>query len=149
MVINLSACSTPSVFETKYIERQCSSCGQPPPVDCPNTAAFITDVTYPDGAAATPGQPFTKTWRLQNTSQSCTWSGFTLNFVSGVQMGGPASVSVPTTGPGQTVDISVPLVAPSNGGTYRGDWQLEDSQGVYVSQRRWRQCLGRDFCSLL
>ena len=135
LVINLSLVCTPfSSSMTKHAKQTISSsCGQPPPVDCPNTAAFITDVTYPDGAAATPGQPFTKTWRLQNTSQSCTWSGFTLNFVSGVQMGGPASVSVPTTGPGQTVDISVPLVAPSNGGTYRGDWQLEDSQGVYVS----------------
>ena len=135
LVINLSLVCTPfSSSMTKHAKQTISSsCGQPPPVDCPNTAAFITDVTYPDGAAATPGQPFTKTWRLQNTSQSCTWSGFTLNFVSGVQLGGPASVSVPTTGPGQTVDISVPLVAPSNGGTYRGDWQLEDSQGVYVS----------------
>jgi|GEM_PF-2438291 len=100
---------------------------------CPNnSAAFISDVSYPDGAPVNPGQSFNKTWQLQNIG-SCKWSGFTLNFVSGAQMNGAPSVSVPATNPGQTINITVPLVAPNNGGTYRGNWQLEDSQGVYVS----------------
>lgn len=112
-----------------------SSCQPPPPPqNCPNTAAFISDVTYPDSTPVNPGQSFNKTWQLQNTSSSCTWSGFTLNFISGSQLGGPPSVSVPTTGPGQTVNITVSLVAPNTSGTYRGNWQLEDSQGVDVSQ---------------
>ena len=133
MIYSTRICSSSSSSVKTGSIRTSASC-QPPPQDCPNTAGFITDVTYPDGTAVSSGQSFNKTWRLQNTSNNCTWSGFTLNFISGVQMNVPASVSVPTTGPGQTVDITVPLVAPTNGGTYRGNWQLEDSQGVYVSQ---------------
>lgn len=97
-----------------------------------NSSTFIADVTYPDGSVLSPSQSFNKIWRLRNTGTS-TWNGFNLTFVNGNQMGGPASVAVPSTAPGQTVDITVTLVASSSGGNYRGNWQLKDSQGVNVS----------------
>lgn len=104
----------------------------PPPQAYVSSATFIADVTYPDGSVLSPGQSFNKTWRLKNTGTS-TWNGFTLNFINGNQMGGPPSVAVPTTAPGQTVDITVPLVAPSSNGSYQGNWQLKDNQRVNVS----------------
>ncbi len=88
-------------------------------------------MTYPDGTPLSPNQSFNKTWRLKNTG-TCTWSGYTLAFVSGDRLSGPDSVSVPTTAPGQTVDVGVPLMAPGSGGNYKGYWQLKDNQGVNV-----------------
>ena len=94
-------------------------------------AAFVTDVTVPDGTSFSPGFQFTKIWRLQNVG-TCTWtSSYSLVFYKGEQMGGPASVNIPSTvAPGQTVDIAVGLVAPALAGSYRGDWMLRSSSGV-------------------
>lgn len=95
-------------------------------------ALFITDVTVPDGTIFSPGETFTKTWRLRNTG-TCTWtSGYALIFQSGDVMGGPASTQL-TTGtvaPGQTVDVSVELTAPNSTGEYQGFWRLRNSSGV-------------------
>lgn len=92
---------------------------------------FVKDVTYPDNTEVPAGTSFIKTWRLQNDG-SCTWNtGYALVFTSGEAMG--ASASVPLTssvGPGQTVDLSVSLVAPSDGGTYRGDYKLRNASNA-------------------
>lgn len=109
----------------------------PPPTNTPtqesicDLAGFITDVTIPDGTNMTPGQTFTKTWRLVNNG-SCTWtSGYQLVFYGGDQMGGPSSKQLTsgTVAPGQTIDISVNLTAPTSAGTYKGDWKLKNPSG--------------------
>jgi hypothetical protein len=101
------------------------------PIPC-NMAAFIDDVTYPDDTSVYAGADFTKTWRIQNVG-SCSWtSGYRLVFVSGDEMNAPSAVKF-TNGvvnPGQTVDISIQLTAPSTTGTYRGYFKLRDSDGV-------------------
>lgn len=93
------------------------------------------DVTIPDNTIMTPGQLFTKTWRLTNIG-TCTWnSSYQLVFDRGDQMGVAVTYSKPlTTGtvaPGQTVDVSVDLVAPAASGTYTGYWRFRDPNGVY------------------
>ena len=95
-----------------------------------DAAQFIADVTVPDGTIFAPGTAFTKTWRLKNIG-TCTWTtAYSLVFVSGEQMSGPGSVALPTTvSPGQTVDVSVALVAPASAGTFRGYWQLKNASG--------------------
>ncbi len=96
-------------------------------------AQFISDVTVPDGTTFAPGATFKKTWRLKNIG-TCTWStGYSLIFSSGEKMGGPASAPFPTAvAPGQTVDLTVNLTAPTTGGTYRGNWMLKNaSNGVF------------------
>ena len=100
------------------------------PVLC-DRADFIADVTIPDNTVITPGASFVKTWRLRN-SGSCTWStSYRLVFDSGNAMSGPATVSLPTSvAPGQTVDVSVTLTAPSSSGTYQGFWKLQNASGV-------------------
>lgn len=107
-----------------------------PPVASATTvcdlAGFVTDVTVPDGSKADPDQHFTKTWRLKNEG-SCTWtSDYDLVFSSGDDMGAPPAVQL-TAGavaPGETVDVSVELVAPSTPGTYKGFYKLRNGGGV-------------------
>jgi len=88
-------------------------------------------VTIPDGATINPGVAFTKTWRVKNVG-TCTWtSGYSLVFSGGDQMNGPASVNLPKkVAPDQVVDISVPLIAPGQPGTYRGLWMLRNETGI-------------------
>jgi Ig-like domain from next to BRCA1 gene len=101
-----------------------------PPASC-DRAQFIADVTVPDGTNFVPGATFTKTWRLRNVG-SCTWTtSYALIFDTGSQMGGPSSVNLPNTVlPGQTVDLSINLTAPSAGGSYRGYWKFKNANGV-------------------
>ena len=89
------------------------------------------DVTIPDDTLMQPGQAFTKIWRLENVG-TCTWtSEYAVTFFSGEQMGAPASV--PLRGevqPGQTVDISVDMVAPAQAGKHQGNWKLRNAANV-------------------
>jgi len=89
------------------------------------------DVTIPDDTVLQPSQSFTKVWRLQN-SGTCTWSkAYAVAFFSGDQMG--ALPSVPLAGdvaPGQSVDISVDMVAPNKAGKYQGNWKLRNASNV-------------------
>ena len=96
-----------------------------------NRATFISDVTYPDGSDVKVNESFVKTWRLQNNG-SCTWtSGYKLIFSNGDRMNAPDEVVLTggTVAPGQTVDVSVNLTAPSNQGTYKGYFKLKASDG--------------------
>lgn len=97
-----------------------------------NRLSFVKDVTVPDDAEMSPGEKFTKTWRLKNTG-SCTWtSGYDLVFDHGDSMGAPPSVQI-TTGtiaPGQEVDVSVELTAPDDPGTYQGYFKLRSTEGI-------------------
>lgn len=109
-----------------------------------DAAQFVADVTVPDGTVYAAGTAFTKTWRLRNTG-SCTWTtSYKAVFVAGSQMSAPVSVNLPTTVyPGQTVDVSVSMVAPSTAGTYQGDWMLQNASGTnfgigsYASRSFW------------
>lgn len=89
------------------------------------------DVTIPDDTLLQPGQSFTKTWRLQN-SGSCTWTRqYAVTYFSGEQMGAPAAVNLAgDVNPGQSVDISVDMVAPSAAGQYQGNWKLRNAANV-------------------
>lgn len=89
---------------------------------CPQ-GLFVTDITIPDGTVMTPGQSFTKKWRIRNTGQ-CAWNGYNLVFDSGDSMGGPASKPIGVVNPGQEVDLEVTLTAPNTPGNYRGYWRI-------------------------
>ncbi len=95
---------------------------------CDN-AAYVADVTIPDGTVVTPGQSFQKKWKLQNNG-SCTWStSYQLAFSSGSQMGGsPSFIKVPVP-PGNQTEVAVQLTAPSAAGSYTGTWQMENANG--------------------
>jgi hypothetical protein len=95
-------------------------------------ASFEKDVTIPDDTELIPGEDFTKVWQLRNTG-SCTWnSAYSLVFDHGDSMGGPASktLTAGTVAPGQVVDISVDLTAPTSPDTYQGWWKIRNPTGV-------------------
>ena len=93
--------------------------------------AFVKDVTIPDGTRFLAGETFTKTWRLQNRG-TCTWTAdYMLVFSSGDSMGSTTAVRLPgNVSPGQTVDVSVTLTAPSRRGQYVGYWMLRNPAGT-------------------
>ncbi len=88
------------------------------------------DISIPDDAIMFPGQVFSKTWRLQNAG-SCTWtSHYAVVFFSGDLLGAARTNPVPgPINPGQKIDLTVDMVAPSTSGTYQGNWELSDDQG--------------------
>jgi hypothetical protein len=103
----------------------------PVPVSRCDAAAFVNDVTYPDGADVTLGSTFTKIWRLKNVG-TCTWTtSYALVFVTGERFGAPLAISLPTNvAPGQTIDLAVNLTAPNRSGRFQGYWQLRNASNV-------------------
>jgi len=100
------------------------------PLDC-DKAEFVADVNVPPGTIATPGMQFTKTWRLKNIG-SCTWTtSYRLAFQSGEPMGAPSSMRLTReVAPGETVDLSLFLTAPSVPGSYHGYWLFQNDKGA-------------------
>jgi hypothetical protein len=101
----------------------------PSPTPPPERADFVTDVNYPDGALVSPGEVFTKTWRLKNTG-TLTWtSDYSLAFFGGDPLGAESAPLTQQVDPGQSADFSVQLTAPKIPGHYRSFWKLRDPQG--------------------
>ena len=92
---------------------------------------FVSDISIPDGSKLRGGENFTKIWRLLN-SGTCNWdTQFDVVFVKGDQMGANAVYDIPkAVKPGETVDISISMIAPYAPGKYRSEWQLRSSNGV-------------------
>lgn len=144
-----------SVAETVIATLQGSSTPQPPTGEAPtlpatvtysppntqvpststavpcNHVLFIRDVTVDDGTKFLPGEAFTKIWRLKNAG-SCTWNtSYGVTFDSGDSLGAPVTVYLPgQVLPGEEVDVAVAMKAPTNAGTYRGNWKMRDQGGA-------------------
>ena len=96
-----------------------------------DAAAFIADVTYPDGTNVGIGVPFTKIWRIKNIG-TCNWTtAYALVFVNGEKLGAQNSISLPgNVAPGQTVDLPVQMTAPNQSGRFKGYWKLRNASGA-------------------
>jgi len=91
----------------------------------------VEDISVPDGTIFGPGEPFVKTWRLRNDG-TCAWTtAYRVVFVEGERMSAPMSFGLPkTVDPGQTIDISIRMRAPTEPGVYRGSFKLQNEAGV-------------------
>jgi hypothetical protein len=109
----------------------------PTPEPC-DLAAFVADITIQDGATLSPGNEFTKTWRLKNAGV-CTWTkDYALVFIDGDQMKAPSVSKLSgSVKPGQTVDLSVKMVAPEKSGPYKGYWMLRNTSGKLFGLGPW------------
>lgn len=114
-----------------------SPCDPEQPPSETDAAIFVSDITLPDGTVVSPAQSLTKIWRMKNTGSSTWGNGYKLVFVDAEQMGAPTSVDVAATTPGQEVDISVPMTAPSTDGEHIGKWRLRNPQGTYFGPVVW------------
>ncbi len=99
------------------------------PIPC-DRADFVADVTIPDNTYIAPGTSFTKTWALKN-SGTCTWTtAYQLVYASGEQMGGQTATVLPgNVLPGQSINLSVNMTAPTAAGAHQGYWRLQNAYG--------------------
>ena len=103
-----------------------------------DNATFVSK-TVSDNTQMSPGQSFAVTFRMRN-SGTTTWttgaSGYTLNFVSGSQMGAPSYVTLSSSvSPGNEVNISVTMTAPTTPGTYTGYWRMNNPSSVFFGDQ--------------
>ncbi len=105
--------------------------GTPGPCDLAR-AGNPLDVTQPDDSRVSPGETFIKTWRLENIG-TCAWSqNYRVVWYSGDPLGLTSEQELgEAVEPGQTVDISVDMVAPDDPGVYASYWMLRNSSGDY------------------
>jgi hypothetical protein len=89
------------------------------------------DITIDDDTEMTPGQAFTKIWRVVNVG-TCTWTtDYDIVFFSGELMGAPSSFPLnATVAKDQSVDLAIDMVAPAASGTYQGNWKIRNAAGV-------------------
>lgn len=96
-------------------------------------AEFVEDVTIPDDTVMEPGYAFTKTWRVKNSGSMDWGEGVKLIFRDGDQMGATSPAPVSNVKPGDTIDISLEMVAPTEVGNYKGEWHLETADGSWLT----------------
>jgi DNA-binding Xre family transcriptional regulator len=102
-------------------------------------SAFVRDVTIPDGSVFQAGAVFEKTWEIQNLGLqvwerrclccadqqiSLANAGCSLGLMPMAEQ-----VLIPTTWPGETVQISVTFRTPAQVGTYISYWKMIDEAG--------------------
>ena len=88
------------------------------------------DVNIPDNTTMTPGQDFTKTWLIKNIG-NCAWgAGYKLIYSYGDKMSGEAQALTAAIAPGEEVQVSVNLKAPTLPGTYSVFWTLQNAKGI-------------------
>jgi hypothetical protein len=91
-------------------------------------------VTIPDDTQMSAGEAFTKIWRVRNDGE-CAWgSGQAVDaliFSGGSRLNAPEVLPISgTVQPGQTLDISVNMVAPTQPGTYTSEWKFRQGSGT-------------------
>lgn len=125
----LGISSTPTPSPTPTTEATLPPITTEPPSAC-DRAEFIANITIPNGTILQPGASFKKTWRVQNVG-SCDWTtAYQFVFVSGEQMSAPSTVQFPSSvAVGQTIDISLDMVAPMTPGSYQGTWMFRNASG--------------------
>ncbi len=119
-----SASATPLTLNTPLATSQVSI----------DNMAYVADLTIPDGYVAAPGESMVKTWTVKNLGPS-TWNQ---NYVLIYGWGGqgtdwnttkPVALSKDVA-PGDTIDISVSLKAPSASGEYVAAFVLQNDKGI-------------------
>lgn len=104
---------------------------QGPPLSSCDLAAFVDDITIPDGTKLAPGETFTKTWRVKNNG-SCTWTpNYQLLYYGGEVMSAETAYALTDAdiAPGENLDISIEMTAPATAGTYYMYWIMRNANG--------------------
>jgi hypothetical protein len=91
---------------------------------------IVADVTYPDGEKVTTKERFQKIWRIKNTGMQI-WKDRILkeeNPGNGL-IPEQEIIPIPTTYPGQEIDLTIWFTAPKYTGNYISYWRMLDSTG--------------------
>lgn len=96
---------------------------------------LLADVTMKDCSTVPAGKTMTKTWRYLNRGE-LTWTGRALKRIDPYRGPGdcktPEEVPIPTTKPGEVIDISVRVTTPSKPTTCFVRWMFIDKDGNYA-----------------
>lgn len=96
---------------------------------CTNDLTFIEDLTIPDGNTMAAGSSQEKQWKVKN-SGTCAWTGdYTIQLISGDDLGTESSQSLASTAPGSELIISLYFTVPANAGRYTSTWRAFDAAG--------------------
>lgn len=95
-----------------------------------DNAAFVSDVTVPDGSVVAAGTRIEKTWRIRNSGASTWGPGYALAFAGDNHMNGPDTIPLPEALPGEAVDVTVALEAPLAPGNHRSSWRPRNPEGM-------------------
>jgi len=108
-------------------------------------SASLKSENIVDGTIFKPGEQFTKTWEITNTS-TCAWdTSYKIVFWDGDLLGGAYVYNLPqAVGPGQTVPISLILTTPATDGTYHSEWKLQTPDNInfgvgYLNAAFWTE----------
>lgn len=101
----------------------------PTPVPC-YQAEILAELSTPPNSVLPVGAAFTKSWSIQNTG-SCTWTQQLGLALSG---GDPMGISTfhpigNQVEPGERLNLSITMTAPSFPGTHQGNWFLRSPNG--------------------
>jgi hypothetical protein len=90
----------------------------------PDVAEWVSQ-SPADYAVFAPGTPFKMTWTIRNVGKSTWTRAYQLRFFANSQMGAPAAVNFSKdVAPGETIDLTVDMVAPTTPGDYHSLWVL-------------------------
>lgn len=104
----------------------------------PDGTGFVGDITYPDNSIVYVGQKFVKIWRSQNIGKF-SWEGCSLvcfdehiasSAVIGELTTPEKKIPIPTTPPGETIDIEIEFTAPKHPCSVISYWKMVSSKGV-------------------
>ena len=102
-------------------------------------SGFIADVTYPDNSNVPAGTVFEKTWEIANVGTEA-WVGWSLQCMdtpdTSVLMPVESRVAIPDTQPGEHVQLSVQLRAPSMACHTISQWKCVNAAGDIVFPRQ-------------
>jgi hypothetical protein len=122
----LAASSTPAQPATTSVGPQGTLASQTPGAPIDDLAEWVSQ-SVADGTVFTPGEAFTMTWRLKNVGTSTWTPAYLFRFYSGNAFGAPQEILLgQEVAPGETVDISIPMKAPTTLGDYRSDWVMSN-----------------------
>jgi len=104
------------------------------PTNVPKTqcaSASLISENIPDGTIFEPGEKFTKTWEIKNTSL-CTWdTNYKIIFWNGDTLGGASYYNLPQmVVPDQTIPISLLMVAPKEDAIYTSEWMFQTPDSI-------------------
>lgn len=97
---------------------------------CINSLRFVEDINFPDGTIVRPGEKIEKLWRVQNDG-TCSWdSRYSMQLVSGDQLGAPAELALYPALPGSQAELRVIFIAPPENRYYQSTWQAFSPEGT-------------------
>jgi hypothetical protein len=82
-----------------------------------------------DGTRFAPGEEFTMVWRLRNAGRTTWTDGYRLRHFSGERFGAPQEIRLDReVAPNETIDITIPMRAPTQTGRFRSDWVMSNTE---------------------